>query len=695
MSNLEEFKALGLSEMMLEAVAEKGFETPSPIQAITIPKLLTQTNDIIAQAQTGTGKTAAFALPIMDRISPKGKVQAIILVPTRELALQVTEEMLSFNKQKRLSISAIYGGAAISEQLRRLSRGVDIVVATPGRCLDHIRRGTLDLSNIEYLIMDEADEMLNMGFIEDIEEIMSVSSDQRRVLLFSATMPQRIVSLSKKYMHNTEVLKVDASSMTTDLTDQIYFEVREGDKLDALTRIIDVEADFYGIVFVRTKVGVDDIVSKLIDRGYSAEGLHGDVSQASREKILKKFKNKVINILIATDVAARGIDVNNLTHVINYSLPQDSESYVHRIGRTGRAGNQGTAITFISSSEYRQFGWLKRDINVDIKKEILPTAQDVVTMKRNRIKEELIEVIGNESYSEYSEMAIELLADHAPEVAMSALLKMAFKSQLEESSYPDIRSITVDRKGTARLFISFGRLDGYDARQMADLLKKECGMTDGKLNDIKVMDSYSFVSVPYADAEICIRQLNNMRKGGRPIAELAGERKDGGGGGERRSSGRGDGREGRPPRREGGGERSSFRSKREGGDSFESRPPRAKRTEGDFERPARAKRTESSEEFAAPRAKRAPKADKESAPRTIHDHKEDLHIDTMPKNIDWDEFFKDTPAKAKIKVDSGIEGAVKKRKTVAATPKSGDWYTGVKERKAPARAKAAVKRTKK
>lgn len=534
MSQLEEFKALGLSEMMLEAIRAKGFETPSPIQSLTIPVLLNKTNDVIAQAQTGTGKTAAFGLPIMERLSPsKAGVQALILVPTRELALQVTEELLSLNREKKLSIAAIYGGAAMSEQLRRLSKGIDIVVATPGRCLDHIRRGTLDLSQIKYMILDEADEMLNMGFIEDIEEIMSSMNENRRVLLFSATMPQRIVSLSKQYMRDTEILRVENTTMTTDLTDQIYFEVRESDKFDALTRIIDVEPEFYGIVFSRTKIGVDDIVSKLIERGYAAEGLHGDVSQMQREKTLKKFKKKLVNILVATDVAARGIDVNNLTHVINYSLPQDSESYVHRIGRTGRAGNQGTAITFISSSEYRQFSSMKREIKADIKKEILPTAQDVVAMKRSKIKDDLKEVVESENYKDYEAMATEMLADYTPEIALSALLRLAFKNELEENRYPEIRSINVDRRGTARLFISIGRLDGYDARKLVELLKRECDMNDSKLDDIKVMDSYSFVSVPFSDAEGVIRQLNAIRKGERPIAEMAADRKDGSGGGDR------------------------------------------------------------------------------------------------------------------------------------------------------------------
>ena len=345
MINEADFSALGLSEEMLAAVQAKGFETPTSIQRLTIPRLLSGENDIIAQSQTGTGKTAAFGLPILQQIEPsKEGVQSIILVPTRELAVQAAEELLSYNRERRLSITAIYGGAAMSEQLRRLSRGVDIVVGTPGRVLDHIRRGTLKLDKVRFLVLDEADEMLNMGFVEDVEEIMGHTGEDRRVLLFSATMPERIIRLSEAYMRNTEVLRVESQHLTADLTNQIYFEVREADKFDAMTRIIDIEPDFYGIVFCRTKIGVDEVATRLVAQGYSAEGLHGDVSQAQREKILRKFRDKAVNILVATDVAARGIDVSNLSHVINYSLPQDSESYVHRIGRTGRAGNQLSLI---------------------------------------------------------------------------------------------------------------------------------------------------------------------------------------------------------------------------------------------------------------------------------------------------------------------------------------------------------------
>lgn len=340
----------------------------------------------------------------------------------------------------------------MSEQLRRLSKGVDVVVGTPGRILDHLHRGTLDIRELQYLILDEADEMLNMGFIEDIEEILSHANDRRRILLFSATMPERIISLSKKYMRDSELLRVPSQEMTTELTDQIYFEVRDSDKFDALTRIIDTEPEFYGIVFSRTKVGVDELVNRLTERGIRGRGLHGDVSQGQREKTSASSRKSMANILVATDVAARWIDINNLTHVTTTRCLQDTESYVHRIGRTGRAGNTGTAVTFISPAEFRQFGYLRRDIKAQIKKESLPSAQDVIEIKKTRIKDDLAEIIENGSYEKYREMAAEMLSGLAPEVALASLLQLAFNNELDESRYPEIRSINVDRRGTAGCF---------------------------------------------------------------------------------------------------------------------------------------------------------------------------------------------------------------------------------------------------
>ncbi|MEG2060772.1 MAG: DEAD/DEAH box helicase [Alistipes sp.] len=666
MTITDDFSTLGLSEQMLTAVKAKGFEVPTSIQILTIPRLLNQNNDIIAQSQTGTGKTAAYGLPILQLLTPsKEGVKAIILVPTRELAIQAADELNSYNQERHLSITAIYGGAAMSEQLRRLSKGVDIVVGTPGRVLDHIHRGTLRLEKVRFLVLDEADEMLNMGFVEDVEEIMSHTGEERRVMLFSATMPERIIRLSKTYMRDTELVKVESKRLTTELTEQIYFEVREGDKFDALTRIIDVAPDFYGIIFGRTKVGVDQIVTRLLEQGYAAEVLHGDVSQAQREKILKKFKSKAANILVATDVAARGIDVDCLTHVINYSLPQDSDSYVHRIGRTGRAGNQGTAITFISPSEFRKFNNLMRDIKVDIKKETLPSPQDIVAMKRQKIKEDMQEIINNETYSDYADVAQELLAENTPEVALSALLRLAFRNELTKTSYSEIRTFSVDRQGTTRLLLGIGIKDGYSAKKIVDMLKYKCGLRDKHIDDVKLFDSYTFVSVPFSEAEAIVRKLNNLSHGKAPMAEIAGEEN----GGAIQTD---------APKR--------AYKRRDEGDSYGDAPKRAykRRDEGtgygDAPKRAYKRRDESASYGDAP--KRAYKRRDESAgvvagteaPKRTYKHKEegagasDFSKAKAPnEGFDWSAFMKYDDGEKWGRDDAGARKATK---SVRKTPKT-------------------------
>lgn len=521
MEQFNEFKQLGLSDKALEAIKQKGFEQPSPIQKLTIPVLLGETCDVIAQAQTGTGKTAAFGLPIIETIEGLGgDIKALVLVPTRELALQVCDEIISLAGGRVQSI-AVYGGQSISEQQRRLRRGVDIVVGTPGRILDLIRRKDLKFDDLRMFVLDEADEMLNMGFIEDIELIMEHTPDSKRTLLFSATMPDRIAKLAKRYMKQPKTLMVDKSKPTTGLTDQIYFEVRESDKFDALTRIIDIEPEFYGLIFCRTRNDVDVITSKLIERGYAAEGLHGEITQAQREKTLTKFRKKFLNVLVATDVAARGIDIVDLTHVINYGLPQDADSYIHRIGRTGRAGKQGTAITFVSPSEYRRLSFVQKAVKTNIRKELLPAPEDIVAVKREKLKDEVQEIIGNNTYGDYLEMAETLLEFNSPEVAIAALLRLAFKSKLDVSTYPEVRGFNVDTKGTTRLFIGLGRNDGMSPRKISEFIRKEVRIPDNKIDDILVRDDFTFVSVPFADAEEILRAFSSRKIDGKPLITKA------------------------------------------------------------------------------------------------------------------------------------------------------------------------------
>lgn len=525
MEKLDKFRALGLSENTLRALKSKGFLEPTEIQEKTIPILLEGEVDIVGRAQTGTGKTAAFGLPLIEKLEEESKtVQALVLVPTRELAIQVSEEISSLKGDKKLQIVPIYGGHSMEQQLKWLKKGVDIVVGTPGRILDHIKRKTLKLGNISYLILDEADEMLNMGFIEDVEEILESTNSQKRMLLFSATMPERILSIAENYMGKYELISVRKDQPTTDLTDQIYFEIPATDKFEALCRIIDVEKEFYGLVFCKTKLGVDNVANKLIEGGYPAEALHGDISQHQRERILNKFKDKKIHILVATDVAARGIDVNNLSHVINYSLPQDPESYVHRIGRTGRAGKEGTAITFVAPDEYRRLLFIKKIAKANIRREKLPEIEDVINTKKSRIKTKLEDIIKSGKYRDYIEMAKELLDENDPEKILAALLKHSFQDELDERNYNEIRDHNVDRRGKTRLFVSLGKADGMTPEKMKSLMNQTARVNQAKMKDVQIFNTFSFITVPFAEAEEILK-IFRRKNGQKPFVEIAKEKK--------------------------------------------------------------------------------------------------------------------------------------------------------------------------
>ncbi len=436
---MKDFRSLGLSEKTLATLEKKGFKTPTEIQALAIPLLLENKVDIIAQAQTGTGKTAVFALPLIEKLDPnKREIKAIILAPTRELVIQVCEEIESLKGTSNVRTAAIYGGQFIDIQFKKLKRGVHIVVGTPGRTLDHIRRGTLTLDKIEYFILDEADEMLNMGFIEDIEEVLKETPDEKRVLLFSATMPKRIKKLAERYMGKYTHVRSEPQ-LTTDLTEQIYFEVSRKDKLEALTRILEIETDFYGIIFCKTKADVDELATKLMEKGMKADNLHGDISQPLREKILGKFRDRRIDILVATDVAARGIDVGNLTHVINYSIPQNPESYVHRIGRTGRAGKKGTAITFVTSSEFRKMKFIQKFTQANIVKQKVPQKQEIVDIRKKRVESDIDRMLSQKETEGYRQWAKEMLEEGSGEDLITALLKYSFGKDLEEVTGRDKR----------------------------------------------------------------------------------------------------------------------------------------------------------------------------------------------------------------------------------------------------------------
>lgn len=530
MVNKTTFNDLGLSAEILEAINKKGFEEPTAIQTLTIPVILRDDTNIIAQAQTGTGKTAAFGLPLMELINSDSKtVQALIMVPTRELAIQVSEEINSLRSNTDIRVIPIYGGQSIDQQLRRLKKGVHIIVGTPGRIIDHLNRKTLKIGNIEHLILDEADEMLNMGFIEDMEEIIKHTNPDKRTLLFSATIPERIRDLAHKYMDGYELITVEKERPTSDLTEQIYFEVKAADKFEALCRIIDIKDGFYGLIFCRTKSDVDSVVTHLVDRGYDAEFIHGDISQAQRERTLEKFKKKRVNILVATDVAARGIDVYNLTHVINYALPHDPESYVHRIGRTGRAGHKGIAITFITPSEYKRLMFIQRIARTDIKKSTVPKVKDIIEAKKKKIYDDLTVILENEIDTEYCNWAKKLLEDNNPTEILAAVLNYCFEEELNPDAYGEIKETGVkekqlDQHGKARLFVALGKKDKINARKLVELIMSRVSVKSKHISDIQIMDKFSFITVPFEKAEKIV--VSFKERGRKPLIALAKKRAD-------------------------------------------------------------------------------------------------------------------------------------------------------------------------
>lgn len=514
---MEAFKTLWISEKTLKALERKGFETPSPIQERVIPLLLAGDENIIGQAATGTGKTAAFGIPLIEKLTPQGKPQALIMAPTRELAVQVAQEINSFQSwpvKDQLNIVPIYGGQSYDIQIRALKKGADVVVGTPGRIIDHLNRGTLDLSSVEKFILDEADEMLNMGFVDDIQTVFEKIHSDSQVLLFSATMPKTILRVAKKYMGDYQLVAVKKEQMTTTQTDQIYFEVHERDKFEALCRIADIEHDFYAIVFCKTKYDVDTITAKLIERWYDTQALHGDVQQKQRERILKLFKDKKITILVATDVAARGIDVDDVSHVINYSLPQDPESYVHRVGRTGRAGRTGTAITFVSPQEYKSIMYLQRITKTDIKKWEIPEVEEIIKTRKEKLKKTLEAIMEKDSYKKLLPVAEELIKDQDPTNVLAALLKIHYQEVFDAENYQNISEVNIDMTGKTRLFIALGRKNGYSPKTLVEHIQKETNVNQSVLDDVRVMDDFSFVTAPFVDAEIILKIFEKKRESG-------------------------------------------------------------------------------------------------------------------------------------------------------------------------------------
>ncbi|MEK5415592.1 DEAD/DEAH box helicase [Paenibacillus sp. FSL L8-0708] len=421
---MKTFAEFGLEPKVLQAITELGFEEATPIQEQSIPLALTG-SDLIGQAQTGTGKTAAFGIPLISKINREDeKILALIMAPTRELAIQVSEEIGKLSRFKGLRSLAIYGGQDIGRQIRGLKKKPQIIIGTPGRLLDHINRKTIRLDDVQTVVLDEADEMLDMGFMEDIQTILKLVPVERQTMLFSATMPPNIQRLAQQFLNNPQHVSVIPKQISAPLIDQAYVEVPERQKFEALSRLIDMESPELAIVFGRTKRRVDELAEALQKRGYSADGLHGDLSQNQRDAVMRKFRDGSIDVLVATDVAARGLDVSGVTHVINFDLPQDPESYVHRIGRTGRAGKEGTAWSFVTPREIDHLHLIERVTRHRITRKPLPTMAEAIEGKQRVTAERLLEVVESGELNEYKGISIQLLEQYDSVQLLSAAMKL-------------------------------------------------------------------------------------------------------------------------------------------------------------------------------------------------------------------------------------------------------------------------------
>ena len=525
------FDELDLKPQIMRAVSDMGFEEASPIQEKAIPVAL-KGKDVVGQAQTGTGKTAAFGIPILEQIDPSIKrVQALILCPTRELAMQVAEEIRNLAKYMHgVKILPVYGGQDISKQIRAL-KGVNIVVGTPGRVMDHMRRHTLKLENLKIMVLDEADEMLNMGFREDIETILEEVPEERQTLLFSATMPQPILDITKNYQKHAKVIKIAAKQLTVDSIEQYYFEVRKNEKMDVLCRLLDVYDPKLAMVFCNTKKMADDVANFLKEQGYNADGLHGDLSQGQRDRVMNAFRNGATNVLVATDVAARGIDVDDVDLVINYDLPQDNEYYVHRIGRTGRAGKDGLALSLASGRDFHRIREISRYAKTKIKLRRVPSKTNVMEAKADKVFEKVTDRIKNEDLTKYITM-IENVSennDYSTVEIAAAFLKEVIGDNQEkrEEIRGKVREVKAAASGAkeagmARLFLNVGKKQKIRPGDILGAIAGESGIDGNDIGTIDMFDKFTFVEVPIGAADRVIRAMKKAKiRGHRVNAEIA------------------------------------------------------------------------------------------------------------------------------------------------------------------------------
>ncbi|HWV72412.1 MAG TPA: DEAD/DEAH box helicase [Pseudosphingobacterium sp.] len=577
------FSQLGIRHDIVNAITELGFENPTPIQEQAIPVLLTGSSDFVGLAQTGTGKTAAFGLPLLELLDfTQNSPQALVLCPTRELCLQIANDLKKYSKDVgNVHVVAVYGGANISDQLRQIRRGVQIVVATPGRMLDIIGRKAIDFSGVRYVVLDEADEMLNMGFQEDINDILSTTPEEKKTWLFSATMPAEVRRIAKKYMTDPHELTVGTKNTGNVNIDHEYYIIRPRDKYAAFKRIVDFNPEIFGIVFCRTKIETQEIAEALIKDGYNADSLHGDLSQQQRDKVMKRYRERSLQLLIATDVAARGIDVNDVTHVINFSLPDEIENYTHRSGRTARAGKTGVSIALITSKELGKIRQIERVIGKQFVKAEIPNGFDVCEKQLFALVHKVKTVEVNDSQiGQYLPRIMDEFADFSKEDVIKHFASLEFNRFLDYyENAPDLnvsasesrgnergtRSDRPDRSSSnsdyTRLFINLGSVDEFTRGDMLGYICNNAKISGKSIGKIDLKGVFTFFEVENSVADKVMSEFNQIEFNGRSVRiELAGERD----GGSRSSSGGGRNRSSRSSGGS-GGSRSRDREKDSGG----------------------------------------------------------------------------------------------------------------------------------
>jgi len=592
------FQELGLNEDLLKGIADLGFKTPSEVQEKAIPILLNQETDLVALAQTGTGKTAAFGFPMLQKIDIDSRTtQGLILSPTRELCLQIANEMKAYGKYcKGLNVVAIYGGSSITDQAREVKRGAQIIVATPGRMKDMIKRRLVDITKIEYSVLDEADEMLNMGFKEDITDILSGTPDEKNTWLFSATMPKEVATIARKFMNDPQEITVGHKNESTDTVTHEYYLVNARDRYQALKRLADANPDIFSVIFCRTKRDTQKVAEQLIEDGYSAGALHGDLSQNQRDIVMKQFRTRQIQMLVATDVAARGIDVDDITHVINYQLSDEIETYTHRSGRTGRAGKTGVSMVIVSKSEVRRLKSIERIINKKFEKKEIPNGMAICEVQLMSLANKIHNTEINDEIEKYLEDINGLFEDTSKDELIKKFFSVEFTrffNYYQKSKDLNIAAGDPNREGRVssgnaiRYFINVGEKDGFDWMKLKDFLKDVLNLGRDDVFKVDCKDTFSFFNTEKEHQEKVLAFFTDYKHEGRFVnVEITedkpsrGGRGRGGngsarrsGGGARRSGGRNDKRRSR--RHEGAGE---SRSDRKRGNN--NKPTQSRRSDG-------------------------------------------------------------------------------------------------------------------